>query len=156
MSPKLGKLNGMVSRTAILPALILCGVALVAQRIPEHAAGMKGAGGAMRVLSKLESKTGADAVRSAERLGGLYEELINFWRQRDDKQAVKWAQQGKAAAVQLAAAAHAGDAAQASVVFKSIEATCASCHEAHRTRLADGTYAFKPEPDPTAPRQQKK
>ncbi len=146
----------MVRRTVVFPVLIVCGAALVAQRIPDHAAGMKGAAGATRVLSKLESKTGPGAVRSAERLGGLYEELINFWRQRDDKDAVKWAQQGKAASVQLAAAAHAGDAAQAAAAFKFIEATCTSCHEAHRVKLADGTYAFKPAPDPTALREQKK
>ncbi len=137
------KLNRMNRRTAIVAALAASGLAITAQRIPDFTSAMKACTAAERTLTKLDNKTGAAAVRSAERLGGIYEEMIEFWRQRNAPDAVKWSEQGKAAAVQLASAASAGNAEQAAAAFKTIDVTCSSCHEARRARLPDGTFTFK-------------
>jgi hypothetical protein len=118
----------------------------------EFTAWMKSSDMSMKALDKLPAKAGAEAVREAERIAGVYENLIGFWRQRNAADAVKWSEQGKAAAVRLASAAHARRAAEAADAFKSLAATCQSCHDAHRIKLADGSFAFKPDRDPGQPR----
>ena len=50
---------------------------------------MKAAGASLGVLRKLEKKTGPEAVANAEKLGGIYENMIGFWRQRNAEDAVK-------------------------------------------------------------------
>jgi cytochrome c556 len=94
-------------------------------------------------LEKVETKTGAQAVTAAERLGGIYEDMIGFWRQRNASDAVKWSVAGKAASVQMAAAAYAGDSAQAAESFKTIAGTCTACHEKYREQLPSGKYRIK-------------
>jgi cytochrome c556 len=69
--------------------------------------------------------------------------MIDFWRQQHAADAVKWSEQGKAAAVELAAAAHAGNAGRATAAFQTISETCRACHEAHRETLAGGGYRIK-------------
>jgi hypothetical protein len=91
----------------LLPAFAL---AVAAQEYTQLTEWMKTSGDAAKVLAKLEKKTGEQAVSNAERLGGVYEEMIAFWRQRNAADAVKWSEQGKAAAVELASAANAGNA----------------------------------------------
>jgi cytochrome c556 len=105
---------------------------------------MKTTDEASKVLRKLEKKTGQEAVAAAEKIGGVYENMIGFWRQRNLEDAVKWSIAGKAAAVQLAAAANAGDADQASTSWNSVGGTCKSCHDRYRERTPDGKFRFKP------------
>ncbi len=85
---------------------------------------------------------------AAERLGGVYENLIGFWRRRNAADAVKWSAQGKAAALALANAANAGNAESAAAAFKNLGATCQSCHDAYRVKNAGGQYRIKPETEP--------
>jgi cytochrome c556 len=118
---------------------------VVAQEHSDFTAWMKSSDASMKALNKLPEKAGLEAVREAERLGAVYENLIGFWRQRNAAGAVRWAEQGKAAAVQLASAAHANRSAEAAAAFKTLAATCRSCHEAHRIKLPDGRFAFKPD-----------
>ncbi len=115
----------------------------VAEEYPEFIAMMKATGGATDTLRKMEKKTGPEAVRAAERLGGIYEQMLPFWRQRNAADAVKISEAGKAAAVELASAANGGDAEKADAAFKALGGTCKSCHEAHREKLADGKYFIK-------------
>jgi hypothetical protein len=128
----------------VKPAVVFLTTAALAaaQEFPEYSNAMKAADAAAKVLDKLEKKTGPQAVRAAEILGGVFEQTIGFWRQRNASDAVKWSEQGKAAAAQLAAAAHAGDAERAATAFKEAVAACNSCHEVWRTKTADGGYAI--------------
>ena len=102
---------------------------------------MKATAGANKVLQK--QKTGPEAVRSAETMGEVYENMVNFWRQRKREDAVKWSEEGKAAAVMLASAAHAGDEEKAQAAAQSLVGTCKSCHTAYREKLADGSYRIR-------------
>ncbi len=130
------------SRLASLCALA-CGLAVVAQQFPEYSAGMKFANAAFGALEKLDPKTGPQAVRAAERLGGIYENMIAFWRQRNAADAVKWSEEGKAAAVELESAANAGETEKAAAAFQTLSSTCQSCHQAHREKVGEGKYRIK-------------
>ncbi len=115
----------------------------VAEEYPEFVALMKATAGATGALRKMEKKTGREAMRAAERLGGVYEQMLPFWRQRNAADAIRITEAGKAAATQLAAAAYADDAAKAEEAFKALGETCKSCHDARREKLAGGTYRIK-------------
>ncbi len=110
---------------------------------PEFAGGMKSAGKAMELLSKSEKKTGAQITGAAEHMASIYEEMIPFFRLRNDNEAVKWSQEGKAAATRLASASFAGDEAKAGAALQALGATCKSCHGARRERTPEGKYVFK-------------
>ncbi len=104
---------------------------------------MKSSDRAFDALMKLENKAAPEAVGRAERLGSIYENMIGYWRQKNLPDAVKWSVEGKAAAVVLASAAHAGDAAKAEAALKTLGGTCNSCHDAYRERTPDGKYRIK-------------
>lgn len=123
--------------------LLGCGAAALGEEYAEYTAAMKANGSAYGALRKLDAKTGPEAVANAEKLGGVYENLIAFWRQRGAADAVKWAEQGKAAALQLATAAHAGESANAAAAFETLGGTCRGCHEKHREKLPDGGFRIK-------------
>ncbi len=125
-------------------ALVLVGAALVlpAQDHSAFDAAMKSADTALKALNKLEVKTGPEAVRAAERLAGVYEEMIGFWRQRGRENAVKFSVDGKAAALSLMEAAYAGHQQEAAAALKSLGATCRGCHEAYRVKRPDGSSTF--------------
>lgn len=136
---------------AIVPAVLVCVSFAAAEQYPEFTAWMKAAGRTADALTKAENKTGPQVVRAAERLASVYDEMIGFWRQQDPDDAadaVKWSEQGKAAALELANAANAGNAERAAAAWKRLDGTCTACHEAHRVQAPDGTYRFKaPKPD---------
>jgi cytochrome c556 len=129
----------------ILAALLVFSASgcLVAEEHPELEAWMKTMDTGAKALNKLQNKTGDEAIKNAESIGGAYESMIGFWRQRNAADAVNWSEQGKAAAVQLASAASAEDAQQAAAAFKSLGGTCRSCHDAYREKLPNGKYALK-------------
>jgi cytochrome c556 len=137
----------MVFRATAFIALLSCVSLVMAQEYRDFTAWMKSSDTSMKALNKLPAKSGETAVREAERLGAVYENMIGFWRQRSAADAVKWSEQGKAAAAQLASAAHAENATEAASALKTLAGTCRSCHEAHRVKLPDGRFAFKPPSD---------
>lgn len=96
-----------------------------------------------KVLRKLEAKTGPEAAVNAEKIGAAYDSMIGYWRQRNAADAVKLSEDGKAAAAELASAAHAGDAEKAAAAFTKVGGTCRPCHDAHREKDADGKYRVK-------------
>jgi cytochrome c556 len=104
---------------------------------------MKSINAQVGALRKMEKKTGPEAAASAEKIAGAYENMIAFWRQRSADDAVRASEAGKTAAVQLSAAAHEGNAEAAQTAFAALGSTCKGCHEAHREKLADGTYKIK-------------
>lgn len=136
-----GQSDMMASKIAVL--FLIPGLAAVAQQNAEFTAWMKASGRAFGALNKLDKKTGKEAVASAEALGGVYEQMIGYWRQRNLADAVKWSEVGKAAAAELAAAAFANDAERAGQALKTVGETCRSCHATYRESMPDGTYRFK-------------
>lgn len=133
----------MKAFTFILFGLLLAVPSVVGEEYTDFTAWMKACHQSYNALRQMDNKTGPEAIHHAERLAGIYEELIGFWRQRDAA-AAKWAEQGKASLVILEAAAYANDAAKANQAFANIGSTCENCHKAHRIELPDGKYGFKP------------
>jgi hypothetical protein len=131
-------------KSVLFPALfaLVCGVSS-AQEYPEFVRWMKSSDQASKALQKLDKKVGPQATRAAEAMGGVYEEMIGFFRQRKSADAIKWSQEGKAAALDLANAAYASDANGAEAAFKSLSGTCRSCHNVYRERAPDGKYRWK-------------
>jgi cytochrome c556 len=126
----------------IAVAGILSALLLAAQDHAAFDSVMKSADSAIKALNKLETKTGLEAVRHAERLASVYESMISFWRQRHRPDAVKYSIEGKAAALALMSAAHAGNAQEAAASLKSLGATCRGCHQTYRIKRPDGTSTF--------------
>jgi hypothetical protein len=126
-----------------VPALLVLALALPAQENETLEGWMKATGASLGALRKLEKKTGPEAITNAEKLGGIYENMISFWRQRNADDAVKLSTEGKAAAVELASAAHADDADKAAAAFARLGGTCKPCHEAHREKTPEGKYKIK-------------
>jgi cytochrome c556 len=133
----------MKSIRIALPILAVFALSAAAEEIPQLTMWMKTAGAALGALSKAEKKTGPQAVAGAERLGAVYENMIPFWRGRNAANAVKWSEEGKAAAVELASAANAGKEEEAAAALKTLSGTCHNCHEAYREKLPDGGYRIK-------------
>lgn len=123
--------------------LVAAALAVVAEENTEFIAWMKTTKTATDDLKKMEQKVGEQAVRRAERLGSVYENMVGFWRQRNANDAVKASEEGKAAALQLATAAYSGDAGKAKVAFDALNTTCKSCHDAHREKIAEDKYRLK-------------
>ncbi len=127
----------------VVSLLVAAGAIAVAEEYSEFIEGMKTTGAAMGVLSKAEKKSGPQVTRSAERIAGVYEGMIPFFRQRDAKDAVALAEQGKAAATALASASFAGDEAKSNEALQALGGTCKGCHAAHREKLENGKYKIK-------------
>ena len=131
----------------VVTLAVACGLGAVAAEYPEYTQGMQSAGKAMGELSKMETKTGAKAMEAAEEIAVVNENLIGFWRQRNAAEAVKLSEQGKAAALELANAAYAGDNEKAAAALKRVSETCHNCHEGYREKSEDGKFQFKNERD---------
>jgi hypothetical protein len=130
-------------RRAVFLSIAVTAAIGFAQQYTEFSAWMKSTDTATKAVNRMGNKTGPEAVRAAETLGGVYENMIGFWRQRNAPDAVKWSEEGKAAAVQFASAANGGNADAAAAAFKTLGGTCRPCHDAYRVRLAGGKFAFR-------------
>ena len=127
----------------ILIVSLAAGAAVLAEENPEFVTWMKYTKTATDDLKKMEQKTGAQAMRRAERIGTVYENMIAFWRQRNAADAVKLSEEGKAAALELATAAYSNDAEKAKSALDALNTGCKSCHDAHRERIGEGKYRVK-------------
>src|SRR6476620_2783616 len=107
------------SRVGVL-TLMASGLVLTAQDNHEFETWMKSVGSSAGAIRKMEKKTGPEVVAGAEKISGVYENMISYWRQRNADDAVKLSQDGKAAAVELASAANAGDEEKATAAFAKV------------------------------------
>ena len=130
-------------KTLAVAGLVCVAALTVGAQDADFTKWMKATGQAAGAMGKLEKKTGPEAVKHAETIGGVYENMIGFWRQRNAPDAVKLSEEGKAAAVILASAAHGGDEEKAAEAWKQVGATCRPCHDAHREKNAEGEYRIK-------------
>ena len=125
------------------PAIAALATIAAAQEYTELAGWMKTNAAATAMLRKLEKKTGPQATRAAEVMASGFENMIAFWRGRGVVDAAQWSQEAKAAALELATAASAGDAARADAAFQTLGRICGACHEAHRQQVGEGKYRIK-------------
>jgi cytochrome c556 len=123
----------------------------IAEEDEAFIAGMKATGQSFGAIRKLEKKTDPEALKHAEKIGSVYEEMIPFFRQRNSPQAVELSEAGKAAAVQLASAIRAENTADADAAIAALGKTCQGCHSAYREKLSDGKYVIKQEKDKIKP-----
>ena len=116
--------------------------ALVAAQ--EVAPAMKKAGKTMGPLKKaLDVNNFVDAKPGAQALVEIYDTTEKFWKERKADDAIQSSMTGKAAAAALLAAVAAEKSDDARAAFGKLAGTCKGCHEAHREKLADGTYKIK-------------
>lgn len=129
---------------ALLAGLVLSAMGLFADNHEDFEKAMKVAGSTMGPLKKaLDAGAMDDAGAGATKLVGVFAASEKFWSERKTADAIQWSKDGGAAAKALSAAVSAKDADAAKAAFGKIAGTCKGCHEAHREKLADGTYKIK-------------
>lgn len=116
-----------------------------ARLTPEDLEGrMKKIGPAATSLQKhLMASQLMDASKDAQDLGSWLGDVERFWAQRNTQDAVKWAQQARRAATDIAGAGIAGDAKKANQATKTMLEACGMCHMAHREMDDAGGYRIK-------------
>ena len=119
------------------------GLAAYAQDDAALVQSMKSIGGATGALRKMDNKSGDEAVAAATKIVDGFTQTEAYWSKHEAPDAVKSAQDGKAAATELLAAVKAGDNDKVNASMKTLFSTCKPCHDAHREKQADNTYKIK-------------
>ena len=106
---------------------------------------MKSAGDHMGGLRKAMGAKDMAAVSThakgiADAMGGGVDE---FWKGMGLAKAAEWQVASHKAASELAAAASSNNADGVRSAMGALGGTCKQCHEAHREKLADGSYKIK-------------
>jgi mono/diheme cytochrome c family protein len=132
-------------KSTLLPGLAALGLAfsLYAQSEADYAGWMKDLGATRGKMQKaIAAKQGPEAAAEAEKLAGIYKNMIAFWEGRKADDAVELSKKGHTALTELAAAAKAGDEAKVTSSMQAFGSTCSACHMAHREGSA-GSYKIK-------------
>lgn len=124
-------------------SLLALGTVAMAQDEADLAKWMKATNAEMGAIRKADPKTGPDVAASADKIAVVYDQSKGFWEKRNVPDAVQWTEEGKEAAMTMSAAAKANDSEKVMASMKILGGTCKSCHDAHREKLADGTYKIK-------------
>jgi len=128
----------------MMAALCAFGVSFaVAQTEAELEKGMKELGKLNGTVRKADPKTGLEVAAMADKMVAIYAVSKGYWEKKGVADAVKWSADGHAAALELGEGAKGGDAAKVGGALSKLGGTCKGCHEAHREKLADGTYKIK-------------
>ena len=133
----------MIRRTVLACAFFAVTGVMAGQQDADFTAAMKATEKAMDAIRKADPKSGEEVVAAAERLGGIYENMVPFWRQRNAAKAVRISEEGKFAAAILASAANSGNSEEVAGALKQLGGTCRSCHEQYREKIAEGKYRIK-------------
>jgi cytochrome c556 len=105
---------------------------------------MKATAGAVGSIKKnLEAKSNDAVVTDAKKLEGLFANGAEYWTKKNVNDAAGWSKEAQTAAGKVAIAAAAGDTDGATAALKGVTGSCKGCHEAHRDKLADGSYKIK-------------
>ena len=98
----------------------------------EHKTWMDDAGDAQEDLREaLRAKEGAVAAAAAVKIESLMAKTEAYWAGKRASDIVKLAQQSRALATQLSAAAKAAKLDQADAAFTKMNANCNACHDLH-------------------------
>jgi cytochrome c556 len=105
---------------------------------------MKETNAAAQSLRKnVEAKDYDGVAKDAATLKTLFAGTEEFWTARKADDAIAAAKAGGTAATDLESAAKAKNAEGVTTAAKAVNASCKSCHDAHRERLPDGTSGIK-------------
>lgn len=85
----------------------------------------------------------ADAVKDAQQLATLFGDVERFWAQQSRADAVKWAQDARTFATEVAGAATAGDVMKATQAANNMLASCKQCHGTYREVDPAGGFRIK-------------
>lgn len=91
----------------------------------------------------LEAKAADALAADARKMVDLFAETETFWAHKNAPDAVKFAQNGKAAAGELASAAANRNLDAAGAAAKKMGGSCQSCHNQYREKAPDGSYRIK-------------
>jgi cytochrome c556 len=141
-------MSGVSGRRAPGAAVLLAvfGFAVVASEKPpdSYVKNMKETNAAAADLRKsVEAKDYAAAAKQAAQLRTLFENTLSFWEQRKADDAIGFAKAGAKAADDLESAAKTKNAEAVTAANTALQASCKSCHDAHRERLPDGSSEIK-------------
>jgi cytochrome c556 len=105
---------------------------------------MKETNAASQSLKKnVAAKNYEGIATDAATLKTLFTGTEEFWTARKTDDAIAAAKEGVSAATDLETAAKAKNEAGVETAAKAVNATCKTCHDAHRERLPDGTSEIK-------------
>ena len=123
----------------------LCVVTAAREKAPEeYMKAMKDINAANGALRKDVMAKDYDAIaKDAAALKAPLEAGAKFWAAKKVDDATKWANDDLKAAADLEAAAKAKNDDGIAAASKAIGGSCTTCHTAHRTKNADGTYEIK-------------
>ena len=85
----------------------------------------------------------AAVAMSAKHIAEAFDGTESFWAEKKMDDAVKFTQDGMAAAKALGAAAEAKDADAVRAAQGKVGASCKGCHSAHREQVSQGVYKIK-------------
>jgi len=91
----------------------------------------------------LEASDAALAKTQGDKLRGFFADTNTFFAKRSVADAQGWAKEAVALVDTINKSAEGNDWATAKDAASKIQSLCASCHNAHRERLEDGTYRVK-------------
>jgi cytochrome c556 len=129
-----------------LGAAAALGMAVMASEKPpeSYVKNMKDTNAANSSVRKnVEAKDYEAVAKDAATLKSLFSTTEEFWTKRNADDAVTAAKAAVKSATDLETAAKAKDAAAVADAAKAVNATCKTCHDAHRERLPDGTSEIK-------------
>jgi cytochrome c556 len=134
----------MKKRTLLLSLFLgLCTIGF-AQDEDVYKPWMKATAGSVGSIRKsIEAKTWDAVVPEAKKLEDVFGKSAEFWTKKGVTDAAGWSKDAQAASAKLAAASASGDVEGATAAFKLVSGSCKGCHEAHREKLADGSYKIK-------------
>ena len=135
----------MKKRTAAILICLASALATVAMADDQEFVGwMKKTGGTVGKLRKeVEAKAYPDVTKDATTLAEIFKDVEGYFAKAHVEDAVTMSQSAQAVAKQLAEAASSGDADKVAAGLKSVQASCAGCHGAHREKLPEGGYKIK-------------
>ena len=96
------------------------------------------------VRKNLQGGSVAEAGKEAQQLGELFGNVEKFWAQHNKEDAVKWAQQARTYASEVAGNAVGGDPAKATALAENMGGVCKQCHGTYRESDGQGGYRIKP------------
>jgi hypothetical protein len=131
-----------------IPLFMACltalAVAILAQGEGDYQKWMKTVAATSGSLRKnLDAKNGEAASADAKKLQETFEQVHDFWHEKNVDDAMKFAMDVRDDFREVAEQASAGKFDDASATLKKATANCAGCHAAHREKAANGTYKTK-------------
>jgi len=138
-------MRGQLSWLTLGAAFCFSIAVMAGEKAPDsYVKNMKDTNAAAQNLRKsVTAKDYAAVAKDAATLKELFASTEEFWTKRNTEDAVTAAKAGVKAATDLETAAKSKDGAAVADAAKAVNATCKTCHDAHRERLPDGTSEIK-------------